>query len=186
MLINHWPLLGLRLITPRLELRLPAGEELGELADLAAEGMHDPGHRPFLVSWPALPPKERARALMQRHWQHRGDWSVDDWSLDLAVFADGQVVGQQDISARDYPVLREVRTFSWLSPRHHGQGIGTQMRAAALDLAFAGLGATNATSGAFDDNVPSLRVSEKLGYQPDGIDRIAAYGQVTKIRRAHV
>ena len=100
MLIENWPLLGLGLITPRLELRLPVGEELSDLADLAAEGMHLPGGRPFLVSWPGLPPKERARALMQRHWRHRADWSVGEWSLDLAVFADGQVVGQQDISAR--------------------------------------------------------------------------------------
>jgi hypothetical protein len=83
MLIDHWPLLGLRLITPRLELRLPTDEELGDLADLAAEGMHDPGSRPFLVSWPGLPPKDRARALVQRHWRHRSDWSAGDWSLDL-------------------------------------------------------------------------------------------------------
>jgi RimJ/RimL family protein N-acetyltransferase len=183
MLIDHWPLLGLRLLTPRLELRLPTGEELGDLADLAAEGMHDPGSRPFLVSWPGLPPKDRARALVQRHWRHRGDWSADDWSLDMAVFADGQVVGQQDISARDYPVLREVSTLSWLGIRHHGKGIGTHMRAASLHLAFAGLGATDAISGAFDDNISSLRVSEKLGYQSDGIERLAAHGQVTTTRR---
>src|SRR2546430_1911347 len=81
MLIDHWPLLGLRLTTPRLELRLPSAEELSDLADLAAEGMHSPGSMPFLVSWPALPPKERARALVQRHWRHRGEWSTDDWSL---------------------------------------------------------------------------------------------------------
>jgi RimJ/RimL family protein N-acetyltransferase len=183
MLIDHWPLLGLRLITPRLELRLPSGEELSDLADLAAEGMHDPGSRPFLVSWPGLPPKERARALVQRHWRHLGDWSASDWSLDLAVFADGQVVGQQQISARDYPVLREVSTFSWLGLRHHGKGIGSQMRIAALHLAFTGLGATDAVSGAFDDNAASLRVSEKLGYQPDGIERLPAHGRVTTTRR---
>src|SRR6266851_4003442 len=53
MLIDHWPLLGLRLITPRLELRLPSDEELSELADLAAESMHEPGSMPFLVSWPS-------------------------------------------------------------------------------------------------------------------------------------
>jgi RimJ/RimL family protein N-acetyltransferase len=183
MLIDHWPLLGLRLTTPRLELRVPSGEELGDLADLAAEGMHQPGRRPFLVSWPDLPPQERARALVQRHWRHCADWSGDDWSLDLAVFADGQIVGQQEISARDFPVLREVSTFSWLGVRHHGSGIGTQMRAAALHLAFAGLGATDAISGAFDDNIPSLRVSEKLGYEPDGIERLAAHGRVTTTRR---
>src|SRR5690348_12731551 len=183
MLIDHWPLLGLRLITPRLELRLPSDAELGELADLAAEGMHQPGSTPFLVSWPGLPPKERARALIQRHWRRRGDWSEDDWSLDLAVFADGRVVGAQEISGRDFAVVREVSTFSWLGVRHHGKGTGTQMRAAALHLAFAGLGATDAVSGAFDDNISALRVSEKLGYQPDGIERLAAHGQVTTTRR---
>jgi hypothetical protein len=66
-LVDHWPLLGLRLTSPGLELRLPSEEELGELADLAAEGMHGPGSVPFLVSWPGLPPAERARAVVQRH-----------------------------------------------------------------------------------------------------------------------
>jgi len=30
-------------------------------------------------------------------------------------------LGQQEISARDYAVLREVSTFSWLGARHHGR-----------------------------------------------------------------
>ena len=42
------------------------------------------------------------------------------------------------------------------------------MRRAALQLAFAGLGARAARSEAFADNVASLRVSEKLGYVADG------------------
>jgi RimJ/RimL family protein N-acetyltransferase len=183
MLIDHWPLLGLRLATPRLELRLPSDEELSELADLVAEGMHQPGSMPFLVSWPSSPPVERARALVQRHWRNRGDWSEANWSLDLAVFADGQIVGQQEISAHDYAIVRQVSTFSWLGRRHHGQGIGTEMRAAALHLAFAGLDANDATSGAFDDNEASLRVSEKLGYESDGIERLAAHGRSTVTRR---
>jgi len=183
MLIDHWPLVGLRLTAGPLELRLPTDAELSELADLAAQGMHEPGRMPFLVSWPSLPPRERARALVQRHWQHRAGWSPDAWSLDLAVFADGRVVGEQEISARDFSVVREVSTFSWLGVRHHGKGIGTRMRAAALHLAFAGLDATDAVSAAFADNAPSLRVSEKLGYQPDGIERLAAQGRVTTTQR---
>ena len=35
-------------------------------------------------------------------------------------------------------------------------------------FAFDHLGATRACSGAFVDNPASLRVSEKLGYRPDG------------------
>ena len=56
MMFDHWPLFGLRVTTPRLELRAPSDAELSELADLVAEGMHEPGRRPFLVSWPDLPP----------------------------------------------------------------------------------------------------------------------------------
>ncbi len=183
MLTDHWPLLGLRLATPRLELRLPGAGELGALADLAADGIEQPGTSPFLTSWPGLPPAERARALLQRHWRDRGDWSAGRWSLGLAVVAAGQVVGQQEISADDFPVLRQVTTFSWLGLRYQGQGIGTEMRAAVLHLAFAGLGAVEATSGAFDDNAPSLRVSAKLGYEPDGIERLAARGRATTTQR---
>jgi len=80
---------------------------------------------PFFVSWPSLPPAERARAVMQRHWLKKGSWSPDDWSLDLAVFADGQVVGNQEISARDYRILRQVSSFSWLGLRYQGRGLGT-------------------------------------------------------------
>jgi len=178
-LIDHWPLLGLRLTTPRLELRLPTDEELGELAERVAGGIHRPGTTPFLVSWPYSPPAERARAFLQRHWRDRGSWSEAAWSLDLAVLCDGAPVGIQELAGTDFATLRQVSTFSWLGVRHHGHGIGTQMRAAVLHLAFAGLGATEATSGAFEDNEPSLRVSARLGYQPDGIERLAAGGRAT-------
>ncbi len=56
------------------------------------------------------------------------------------------------------------------------------MRAAVLHLAFAGLGATEAVSGAFEDNVPSLAVSARLGYEPDGIERAARDGRVLTTR----
>ena len=45
------------------------------------------------------------------------------------------------------------------------------MRAAVLHLAFAGLGAERARSGAFTDNAASLGVSRKLGYVADGTAR---------------
>jgi RimJ/RimL family protein N-acetyltransferase len=59
----------------------------------------------------------------------------------------------------------------WIGLEYQGQGIGTEMRAAVLYLAFAGLGADYALSGAFTDNPASLAVSRKLGYGEDGVDR---------------
>ena len=52
-----------------------------------------------------------------------------------------------------------------------------EMRAAVLHLAFAGLNAQYATSGAFADNLASLGVSRKLGYAADGVDRQVSRGQ---------
>jgi RimJ/RimL family protein N-acetyltransferase len=42
------------------------------------------------------------------------------------------------------------------------------MREAMLHLAFAGLGAEDALSGAFDDNAASLATSRGVGYEENG------------------
>lgn len=183
MLTDHWPLLGLRLTTARLELRLPCEEELGQLADLAAEGVHEPDRMPFIVPWTDLPPAERARSVVQHHWLRRGNWTPQQWALNLTVFKDDRVVGLQEIAARDFAVLRQVSTASWLGVRHQRQGIGTEMRAAVLHLAFAGLSALEALSGAFEDNPASFAVSTKLGYEQDGTEQYNVRGRRTTMRR---
>jgi RimJ/RimL family protein N-acetyltransferase len=170
--VTHWPLFGLRLRTPRLELRLPGTDELDALAQLAADGVHDPGWTPFIVPWTDLPPAGRARSVMQFHWRTLADWAPQDWILQLVVFLDGAVAGTQSLMARDLAIVGEVSTGSWLGRRYQGQGIGTEMRAAVLDLAFTGLGAASAVSGAIVGNAASVGVSRKLGYQPNGLHRI--------------
>jgi RimJ/RimL family protein N-acetyltransferase len=186
MLIDHWPLYGLRIRTPRLELRLPDNEELAALGELAARGVHDPALMPFAYPWTDLPPAERARSVMQFSWRCLGSWTPGNWSLPLCVFKDGVVVGLQEIAAGDFAVLREVRTGSWLGADHQGQGIGTEMRAAVLHLAFAGLGAEHARSEAFADNPASFAVSRKLGYQPDGIARHVVRGRPVDSQRVRL
>ncbi|QKW37455.1 GNAT family N-acetyltransferase [Actinomadura sp. NAK00032] len=171
MSVTHWPLFQLRARTPRLELRLPTIEELDALAQLSTEGVHDPGQMPFAVPWTDRPPAERARSLMQFHWGQMANWTPEDWNLQLGVFLDDRIVGVQGISAGDFVILREVSTGSWLGRRHQGQGIGTEMRAAALELAFSGLGAESAVTAALTDNVASTAISRKLGYRPNGIVR---------------
>lgn len=183
MLVDHFPMAGLRLTTPRLELRLPDAGELAELADLAATGVHDPDVMPFVVPWTDRPPAERARSVIQYHWSLLGSFAPERWTLPFAVFRAGRAVGMQDIGADDFAIRHEVHTGSWLGRAHQGQGIGTEMRAAVLHLAFAGLGADEATSAAFEDNAASLAVSRKLGYQPDGIERRTVRGGVSTTAR---
>jgi RimJ/RimL family protein N-acetyltransferase len=186
MLIEHWPLYGLRLRTPRLELRLPTPEDLSALADAAAAGVHDPAVQPFLQPWTDLEPAARARSVLQWHWHLLGKWSAEDWSLQLATVADGTVIGTQEVGARDFAVLREVHTGSWLGRAWHGRGYGTEMRAAVLHLAFEGLGALDARSEAFEDNPASYGVSRRLGYTDDGVDRRVVRGKPLASRRVRL
>jgi RimJ/RimL family protein N-acetyltransferase len=74
------------------------------------------------------------------------------------------------VQATRFPLLRTVSTGSFLGLPHQGRGIGKEMRAAVLHLAFAGLGAERAVTEAFTDTVASQRVTESLGYRPNGTD----------------
>lgn len=182
-LIDHWPLLGLRVRTDRLELRLPTEEELAELAEVAVEGVHEPGHQPFLRPWTDLPPAERAREVVQGHGRRRVAWKPQEWALEMVVFERGRPVGVQEMWAEDFGALREVASGSWLGLKYQGRGLGTEMRWAMLHLAFAGLGAVEARTASFVDNPAPLTVSRKLGYQPDGITRDVLHGRVVVSQR---
>lgn len=179
----HWPLSGLRLRTPRLELRWPTLADLDALASLAAEGVHDPAVMPFEVAWTDAPAADRARSTLQFHWSQWGSWAPSDWNLNLVVELGDTIVGTQGMGANDFAIVREVHTGSWVGQKYHGQGIGTEMRAAVLGLAFEGLNARYACSGAFDDSAASLAVSRKLGYADDGIEFTVVRGRAVTTRR---
>lgn len=178
MLANLWPLFGLTVQTSRLKLRLPYEQEITELASIAGRGVHHPGERPFLTPWTAGDPQDRVRFVLQEHWSQLGAWSASAWGLGLGVFLGEQPLGIVTLRARDFLVVREVATSSWLGLPHHGKGYGTEARAGLLTLAFDHLGADAARTEVFQDNHSSQGVSRKLGYEPDGITRDARGNEV--------
>lgn len=178
-----WPLFGLRVRTAALELSIPRDEELVELAQIAARGIHPPERMPFAVPWTDRPSPVLEQSFLQWNWRARAEFSKDRWSLEMAVRTGGKLVGIQALYGNNFPVLRTVATGSWLGREHQRNGIGTEMRAAALHLAFAGLSAEVARSDAFPDNPASRRVSEKLGYVFDGVNRVAPRGAIVETNR---
>lgn len=160
---SFWPLFDLVVRTPRLELRLPREAEFAALIDLADAGIHDPDTMPFFVPWTDLESGPRARETAKWLWSHRANWSPDKWTFTAGVFVDGRPVGMQDIGAENFRAVRSVETGSWLGQAFQGQGIGREMREAILHLAFAGLDAQEALSGAFEDNTASLATSRAVG-----------------------
>jgi len=177
MLVDLWPLYGLVIRTPRLELRLPVGEELAQLAHLAGTGVHAPDVRPFLTPWTDGSHEDRARSVLQGHWSQLAGWSVAAWQLGLGVFRDGDPLGTVGLRARDFPVIRQVTTWAWLGIEHQGKGYGTEARIGLLALAFDHLGADAALSEVFQDNHASQGVSRRLGYEHDGISVDARDGE---------
>lgn len=166
-LAEIWPLFGLSVRTPRLDLRYPTDGDLAALALLTAD-IHDPGFLPFNQPWSLAPAEERERGTLQFHWRSRAELTPDDWQLPLVVVVDGAVAGTQEVLARGFAVRRTVTSGSWLHRPLQGRGLGREMRAAILHLAFAGLGAERAETEAFDGNDSSLGVTRALGYRPNG------------------
>jgi RimJ/RimL family protein N-acetyltransferase len=163
-----WPLFDLRLRTPRLELVLPDDPLCFALATVAAKGIHAPDAMPFLIPWTDAPSPELERGALQYWWRCRAEWSPTHWVANFAVLLDGEPIGSQGVQADDFGALRAVSTGSWLGREWQGRGLGREMRVAVLHLAFAGLGADWAFSGAHLTNIASQKVSEWVGYEHDG------------------
>jgi RimJ/RimL family protein N-acetyltransferase/predicted GNAT family acetyltransferase len=164
-------LTALRVRTPRLELRLATRAELRELAEVAQRGIHPSEEMPFTVAWTdnASSPSFRDD-FVAFHEDAVASWRPARWTLNLIAFEDGRPVGTQALRARSFARTRRVDTGSWLGRDRQGRGLGTEMRAAALELAFGPLGADEAWSTAHDGNEASLRVSDKVGYAASGTE----------------
>ena len=179
--MNVAPLYGLRLRTPRLELRLGSRQELLELARVAKAGIHPPEEMPFGIPWTDRSAEPTfVEEVVEYHEAALRDWQPATWSLNLLSFFEDRPVGSQSMRAEDFSARREVDTGSWLGQRFHRKGLGTEMRAAVLEFAFRGLGAQAATSGSIFGNESSKRVSEKLGYSMVGTSTLAPRGEPVK------
>jgi predicted RNase H-like nuclease/RimJ/RimL family protein N-acetyltransferase len=182
----YWPLFDLRVRTPRIELRPPTDDDLVALVELVAHGVHPPEMMPFSTPWTDVPSPDLERRALQWNWRQRAEWTRASWALGFAVVELGpepRVVGVQDLFAKDFLAKRVCESGSWLGLRHQGRGLGKEMRAAVLHFAFAGLGATWAETSAWEDNVSSLGVTERLGYEPNGVEMDLRRGEGQVLRR---
>jgi RimJ/RimL family protein N-acetyltransferase len=176
--VNVELLYGIRLRTPRLELRLGSRDELVEIHELARQGIHPPEEMPFENPWTDRSGDEDfVERAVEFHENALRDWRPARWSFNLLTFFDGHPIGSQGMRAEDFPAQRVVDTGSWLGQAFQGQGLGTEMRAAVLELAFRRLAAIAATSGSIFGNESSKRVSEKLGYRITGTSSLAPRGE---------
>jgi RimJ/RimL family protein N-acetyltransferase len=163
-----WPVLGVRIATGPLELSAVRDCDIPGLVDLAQRGIHGSDEMPFSEPWSTAPPDELATTMAAHYWRLRGNFSQDDWSLELVVRRNGVIVGCQGFYTHNYQVTRAGETGSWLGREFQGQGTGTLMRQAMCAFLFDHLEAEEITSSAYVDNPASLAVSRKVGYRTNG------------------
>jgi len=158
-----WPLHGIRLRTADLDLRVMTEADLRGLCALLPD---DLSMNPHATRYAGLDDRANRRAVLaQGYWRALGLWSPDDWALPFVARSAGEVVGAQWLEGPDWRADHVVDSSSWLAPAARGRGLGKQMRAAVLALAFGPLRADAAVSSAVVDNPSSLGVSRALGYR---------------------
>jgi RimJ/RimL family protein N-acetyltransferase len=181
----NYPLLDVRVSTPRLELRGATDELLDQLAEAVRAGKThaDPAPYDDPMSFYESDPDLRVAKWLRAVWRRRGAVEPDAWRLNFVVMVDGRPVGEQTLSGVQFAVLGTVTTFSWLSSDLRARGLGREMREAILHLAFDGLGAKEASSDAFVDNAGSNAISRRLGYQPNGFEWATRRGDPALLNR---
>ena len=162
--------LDVRVVTPRLELRGATDDLLAALAPAVRDGgaTADPPPWDDPSSFYETDPDRRVEGWLQGVWRARGRSGPDLWRLPLVAVLDGEPVGMQDLIGEDFNTFGSVESSSWISADVRERGMGTECRSAILHLAFEGFGAREATSEAAADNAPSNRISQRLGYEPNG------------------
>jgi RimJ/RimL family protein N-acetyltransferase len=162
----YWPLFDLALQTTRLVLRPCTEADITHLAALLPSDVEmDPSLPPLGI---ADGDHDHRTKLLQFYWRSMGSWSHEHWRLNFVVLRSDVPIGTQELEATDFAGRGVVETSSWLVPEARRQGLGKEMRAAVLHLAFDGLGAVVAETEAWHDNEASLAVSDGLGYEPNG------------------
>jgi RimJ/RimL family protein N-acetyltransferase len=185
-LTDLWPAYGLTLTTPRLQLKAAQDQDLPALFDAALSGIHEPGRSPFSTPWAEMPAEELGPNLARWHWKCRSTTTPESWTLLLGIWYEGEIIGCQDIGAKDFNILKTVGTGSWLKQSHQGLGLGKEMRAAVVSYAFDYLGADVAESEAAAWNEKSLGVSRSLGYELNGIYRTNWGPETEDVQRVRV
>lgn len=180
--VDIWPLLGVSIAVSDIELRPVDDRTALDLGRLAAGGIHG-NFLPFNTPWTRGSEVDVARNVYRYHARLRHEMGPDHWALEFAARLDHTLIGVQSLTSDHFGTTRSAESGSWLGQAWQGRGIGTLNRIAILTLAFDGLESAEVTTSAWADNSASNAVTRKLGYEPNGEERLDREGLVTVQKR---
>lgn len=185
-LADH-PLRRLRIHTPDLILRLPTDAEIWDLAARSVGRIITAGKEHYLGPWASVGSPRYELDFWRYHVDALSQITADRWTLNFCAYSalddDGLAIGQTSLSGEDFLIAKTVSTGSWLLPEYRGSGLGKQLRAGVLALAFDEFGAERARTTHAADNDAGIGVSRSLGYRPDGSDEVVLAGALRRVDR---
>lgn len=153
--------------TPRLELKPITPDSLENLTDLLTDALVT---KFYMV--PDFPSREDARKLSRRLMA----LSYAEERRVAGIYLENDLIG----ILNQTNVQGECIELGYaLLPRYHNRGFATEALHGAIDYCF-GLGFREVITGAFAENIPSIRVMVKCGMQ-----KIDLQEQITYRGRTH-
>lgn len=154
---------------PDVVLRALRGRDRAEWEALRA------GNAGWLAPWEATSPLPEGRlrfGQLVRHYDREGRAGrAQPFIIETA----GAIVGQMHLSQIVWGSARSGQAGYWVARDAAGQGIAPTALAALVDHAFLALGLHRVTAYVQPDNVASLSVLGKLGFQDEGLRRRALF-----------
>jgi len=147
-------------------LRPLRAKDRGQWEALRAENIE------WLRPWEATSPEPMTTGMAFRQLIRHFDREATEGRLQpFVIETEGRLVGQMHLFGIAWGSLRSACAGYWVAESFAGQGIVPFALAAACDHAFLVLGLHRVEVNIRPENVASLRVVEKLGFQEEGLRR---------------
>jgi len=154
---------------PDVILRALRGRDRAEWESLRAANVG------WLQPWEASSPlaEQRLRyGQLVRHYDREGRAGR---AQPFVIETEGAIVGQMHLTQIVWGSARTGQAGYWVSREAAGQGIATTALAALIDHAFLVLGMHRVAAYVQPENLPSLKVLNKLGFRDEGLGRNVLY-----------
>jgi L-phenylalanine/L-methionine N-acetyltransferase len=100
---------------------------------------------------------------------HRGRLQPDPYVHRLVAEVEGRVVGELGLHLERSPRRNDCASIGMVvHDAFQGQGVGTALMAATIDLADNWLGLRRLELEVYVDNTPAIRLYQKFGFQVEG------------------
>lgn len=160
----------------------PTDEHVKALADIGDRIRQQPGSEWWWASSSGGEefgfPDFHTRA-MQALWQTRAEMRPSFWVIPLVACrkCSDRPLGVVELIGKSFVLTRSIEIGIWVDPREHRSGIGQEISQIALAIAFHEFGAKELRWNAIDENVASIALAEKLGFERDGTSTFVESGK---------